>query len=92
MEKCKVRTMHGGNTAERVKLIRAMETIARCINDEEVFTGWLMNGVPDGEIKANTTDEELEWLTDDETLEGIMNCFLGRMVGASKSGGLFYSD
>ena len=92
MEESILRSYGEPNVAKRIELIKAMDMIARCINDEEVFTGWLMNGVPDGEIKENTTDKELEWLTDDETLEDIMNCFLGRMVGASKSGGLFYAD
>lgn len=92
MEKCSVRSVNGGNTAKRVELIRAMETLARCINDEDVFVGWLTNGVPDGAIRENTPDEDLEQFTDDETLRDLMDCFLRRMVGASKSGGLFYCD
>lgn len=29
----------------RKKVVLAMEMLARCINDEDVFEGWLMNGV-----------------------------------------------
>ena len=36
---------------ERVKMVKAMEFICRQINDEDVFMGWLMNGVADGDIE-----------------------------------------
>ena len=33
------------------KEIRAMDTLARCINDEEIFEVWLMLGVADGDCE-----------------------------------------
>ena len=79
---------------DRVAMIRAMETIARCVNDEDVFEGWLMCGVADGDIDRNTTDQEImdEYCTDDENFIGIMDCFLTLMKNAYKSGGLYCGD
>ena len=75
--------------SERVKVIRAMETIARCINDEDVFMRWLMGGVADGDITDETTDEDLEWYAEDDNLADLMACFLRCMAGAKASGGLY---
>ena len=77
------------NMKKRVELVRAMETIARCINDEDIFMGWLMGGVADGDITSETTDEDLEYYCDDDTLADLMACFLRKMVAAKKSGGLY---
>ena len=77
------------NLKERADVVRAMETIARCINDEDVFMGWLMGGVADGDINKDTTDEDLEWYCEDDNFADLMACFLRRMVGAKKSGGLY---
>ena len=49
------------NTKERIEKVRAMETLARSINDERVFLTWLSLGVADGDITENTPDEELEF-------------------------------
>ena len=75
--------------AFRIKLVRAMELIARTINDEEVFEGWLMYGVADGDIDETTTDEELEYYAEDETFAELMGTFLRVMTRAKKSGGLY---
>ncbi len=78
---------------ERVKLLRAMETIARCVNDEDVFELWIIHGIPDGEIKENTTDEDLEWLAEDEdSMLDIMDTFVKLMKNAYRSGGLCLFD
>lgn len=77
------------NKAERVKVVRAMELLARCINDEEVFETWLMYGVADGDIDETTTDEELEYYAEDETFAELMGTFLRVMARAKKSGGLY---
>lgn len=74
---------------KRIEVIRAMETIARCINDETIFDSWLMLGVADGDITPNTTDEELEIYTEDENFSEIMALFLRLMSQANKSGGLY---
>ena len=76
--------------AERVQVLRAMETIARCVNDEEVFCDiWLSDGIPDGEIDESTSDEELQYLAESRNFSEIMSAFLQLMVRAKKSGGLF---
>lgn len=76
---------------ERVELIRAMELIARTVNDESVFMTWLANGVADGDINDDTDDEELDWYIEDERYASLMSTFLELMSEAKKSGGL-YSD
>lgn len=80
---------------ERIKLIRAMEFIARQVNDEEVFEGWLLCGVADGDIEygdlsVGADDPELfSYYTGDEDFADIMACFLRVMSRANKSGGLY---
>lgn len=86
------------NKVERVKMVRAMEFIARQINDEEMFQEWLLE-VADGDIKygdLEVKDEDLvdEWsglgyYLDDATFKDVMTTFLLLMVNAWKSGGLY---
>ena len=73
----------------RAEVVRAMETLARCINDEYVFEGWLICGVADGDIDETTTNEELEYYIEDETFAELMGAFLKVMARAKKSGGLY---
>lgn len=77
------------NLKERAEMIRAMDTICRSINDEDVFIGWLIHGVADGDIDENTTDEDLEWYCEDKTFADLMHYFLILMNRARKSGGLY---
>ena len=77
------------NLSRRAKVVRAMETIARCVNDEEVFYRWLLCGVADGDIDDDTTDEDLEYYCEDKTFADIMERFLDLMTAAKKSGGLY---
>lgn len=71
-------------------MIRAMETIARNINDESIFELWLALGVADGDIDEDTTDEDLEiYYEDDDDFADIMDTFLLCMRKAHKSGGLY---
>lgn len=80
---------------ERRKMVVCMEYIARQINDEEVFEGWLMCGVADGDIPYGCLDVGTDYIDDyigDETFKDIMSCFLRRMVGAWNSGGLYCGD
>ena len=42
--------MTKANQKEFVQAIRAMDLLARCVNNEDDFTGWLYCGVPDGGI------------------------------------------
>lgn len=73
----------------RAKVVRAMETIARCVNDEDVFYHWLLCGVADGDIDNDTTDEDLEYYCEDKTFADLMERFLDLMTAAKKSGGLY---
>ena len=71
-------------------MIRAMETVCRNINDEEVFEHWLTLGVADGDIDGTETDEDLEcYVDDDKNFADIMQTFLECMKYAHKSGGLY---
>jgi len=76
-------------------MVKAMEFIARQINDEEVFEGWLINGVADGDIEygdlsVNAGDEdEFGTYIDDEDFADLMQTFLRLMKKAHRSGGLY---
>lgn len=78
-----------GNKKERIAIVRAMETLARQINDESAFMTWLTFGVADGDIDNSTTDEELEFYAEDENFAELMGAFLLVMAKARKSGGLY---
>lgn len=75
---------------ERIKLIRAMETIARAVNNEELFWDiWAIDGVADGDIDDTTADKEIEFYADDETFSELMATFLTLMKCAAEDGGLY---
>lgn len=80
---------------ERIKLVKAMEFVSRQVNDEEVFEGWLINGVADGDIEygslevAEDDKEILDCYIDDEDFAELMALFLRVMNRARKSGGLY---
>lgn len=92
------------NKYERIKMVKAMEFIARQVNDEDVFQYWLANGVADGDIEygdleVNPEDEMTDvcFYIGEENVEGVafdafedlMSTFLKLMVKAWKSGGLY---
>ena len=78
------------NTKERADMIRAMERIARAVNDEYVFNSWLMSGVADGDIDGTETDEDLDiYYEEDSDFADLMHTFLRVMKGAYDSGGLY---
>lgn len=77
------------NLKTRAEMVRAMETVARAVNDEEVFYGWLLCGVADGDINDDTTDEDLEYYCEDKTFADLMERFLDLMTRAKKNGGLY---
>lgn len=80
---------------ERIKMIKAMEFIARQINDEEILCGWLSIGVADGDIEYGDLDvkkcdnEDLEYYLEDVIFADLMDTFLHEMSKAKKSGGLY---
>ena len=45
------------NKKVRCDLVRAMEMLVRAVNDEDYIEEWLINGVADGDIHPDTTDE-----------------------------------
>lgn len=85
------------NKAERIKMVKAMEFIARQVNDEEVFMHWLTLGVADGDIKygdlsvnEDLDEDEAAWYVDDDKcFAELMETFLSVMKYAKKSGGLY---
>ena len=86
------------DTVERIKMVKAMEYIARQVNDEDVFEIWLVSGVADGDIeygdltvKAGDEDEFGTYI-EDENFGDLMHTFLRTMKAAYKSGGLYCDD
>ena len=85
------------NKAERIKMVKAMEFIARQVNDEEVFMHWLTLGVGDGDIEygdlsvnKDLDEDEAAWYVDDDkNFAELMETFLSVMKYAKKSGGLY---
>lgn len=75
----------------RADIVRAMDNIVYTINDEDVMESWLYAGVANGDIKADTTNEEIEQIgyTDDKTFEELLTLFLKLMYRAGKDG-LFF--
>ena len=77
------------NLKERANVVRAMETMVRCINNESIFDSWLMVGVADGDINGKETDEDLEYYCRDGNFKELMTLFLKLMRRAGTSGGLY---
>lgn len=86
------------NKVERIKLIRAMEFVARQVNNERIFEDWLISGVADGDIEYGDLDvgiddfDDLEYYIGDEEFADLMSCFLEIMSYANVSGGLYCDD
>lgn len=81
------------NKNERVKMVKAMEYIARQINDEDVLEGWLVSCVADGDIDYADLSEKddgiLDYYINDKNFADIMDIFLWCMNKAYKDGGLY---
>lgn len=86
------------STKERIIAVKAMEFLARQVNDEDVFELWLSEGVADGDIEygdvtARPEDEDnLDYYIKDENFADLMSTFLFLMKAAKKSGGLWCGD
>lgn len=76
---------------ERIKMVKAMEYIARQLNDEDIFMYWLEYGVADGDIKYSDLSTKLDddYYLDDDNFTYLMDTFLKVMKAAYKSGGLY---
>lgn len=84
------------NKVERIKMVKAMEFIARQINDEEGFEPWLALGVADGdidygdlEVKADDGEMLDYYFVEDVNFADLMDTFLYCMRRAYRSGGLY---
>ena len=85
---------------DRIKMVKAMEFIARHVNNEEIFIDdWLSNGVADGDIvygdlSISDTDFEydMQFYIKKEALKSLMSTFLQLMHDAYEDGGLFVND
>ena len=83
------------NKIERIKCVKAMEFLARQINDEEVFEKWLVDGGADGDIDAGELDVKsgdedlLDYYIEDEHFADLMDTFAHVIARARKSGGLY---
>lgn len=82
--------MENNKLHRRARVVRAMDELARCVNDEELLVGlWFSLGVADGDIDQKTTDEDLECYCEDDTFSELMATFLSLMTEAKKDGGLY---
>ena len=77
------------NPEERYKAVRAMDFLARSVNNENHIDLWLSKGVADGDITEDTPDEALNDYIDDDTFADLMETFLYVMYKAYKDGGLY---
>lgn len=81
------------NKKERLEVVRAMDTIAKTLNDERDYVWWAAMGIPDGEIDNNTKDEDIEWLCEDDIFPDLLFNFC-RIFGMKKekAKGFLYCD
>lgn len=83
------------NKIERITMVKAMEFIARNLNDEDVLLAWLQEGVADGDITYGcvaptfSDESDLDYYIEDEHFADLMSLFLHLMKQACKSGGLY---
>lgn len=78
---------------ERIKAVKAMEFLARQINNENIFETWLSMGPADGDIKygdlTSDNSEDLEYYIEDNEFRDLMKTFLNLMSKAKEDGGLY---
>lgn len=76
------------NIELRKKAVVAMELLARSTNDEMAVNGWLMCGVPDGDIDYGDMDTEKvdEYFTEDKNFKELIGCFMRTMERAQRDG------
>ena len=76
---------------KRAKMVVCMEYIARAINNEDAFDGWLLEGVADGDIKDGSLDsgEVDSFYLENDNFRDLMDTFLIAMNEAYEDGGLY---
>ena len=77
---------------KRAEVVRAMDTLVGCINCEDYIEPWLMCGVADGDIREDTTDEDLEYYCRDDNFKDLMSLFIKLMYKAGNNGGLYCDE
>ena len=89
------------NIKERTKMVKAMEFIARNLNDESIFYTWLSIGVADGDIPygdlayrgaGDEVDEEVAYYCEDKNFAELMDTFLWCMRRAKRDDSGLYCD
>ena len=80
--------MHEQNNKHRAEVVKAMDILAKCINDENIIDSWLMLGVADGDITSETSLEEIAETiyVEDKAFEELMTLFLKLMYRAGRDG------
>lgn len=70
-------------------MVCCMEFIARHINNEKVYEGWLLDGVADGDIwYGSMVSPEAEWYAEPDSYKELVKTFLDCMYLARRDGGL----
>lgn len=77
------------NNHHRCMVIRAMEIIVQAVNNTKLITQWRVEAIADGDIRSDTTDDDMEYYIDDDTFADIMDIFLQVMSNAQADGGLY---
>lgn len=75
----------------RADIVRAMDLMVYTINDENIIDSWLMVGVADGDIRKETTNEDIDKMgyTSDKNFSELMTVFL-RLMNRAGNDGLFF--
>lgn len=72
---------------ERVKVLKALDTIAKTLNDEYYLENWFSYGVPDGEIDDTTQDNYLlDYVKNDKDWQNLLDLFVKLIRLASADG------
>ena len=77
------------NNHQRCMVIRAMETIIQTVNNTKLITQWRADAIADGDIRPNTTDDDMEYYIEDDVFADLMDTFLQVMNNAKADGGLY---
>lgn len=87
------------NKIERIKMIKAMEFVARQINNEDILYSWLLCGIADGDIPYGQLEVSLDdetsldvYFEDDAAFADLMHLFLKLMSKAYKDESGLYCD
>lgn len=79
------------NLKERIKKLRALDSLVRSLNDEDLINVWLMNGVADGDQTLPDEDWEI-YVDTDEDFRDIIHLGLKLLTRAVKEESGIYID